>query len=188
MPRLITTIALRIKIQLGLVVLGGVLLLPNLSEAMEIRQEMYPFQMSVTRDVSCQTFVIDDLPSFRIFPRANCCLPVTYFALGSSTLPLAAGGRILTGLKRCGITQQNSLVVTGHTCEFGPERLNQALSRQRAEAVAALLQKNGFNVAMVQGKGSHETISNEPGEFSVNRRVEIDLQHDSAPPSLLSEH
>jgi len=188
MPRHTSTIALRTKLRPGLIVLAGILLLPTLPEAMEIRQEMYRFQMSVTREVSCETFVIADLPSFRIFPRISCCLPVAYFELGSSILPLAAGGQILSGLKRCGITQKNPLVVTGHTCEFGPEQLNQALSRQRAEAVTALLLKNGFNVARVQGKGSEETISDEPGEFSVNRRVEIDLQHYSAQPSFLSEH
>lgn len=188
MPSLISTIALRMKLRPRIIVLAGVLLLPTLPEAMEIRQEIYGFQMSVTRDVSCETFVIVDLPSFKIFPRASCCLPVAYFELGSSILPLTAAGQILSGLKRCRITQKDPLAITGHTCEFGPEQLNQALSQQRAEAVAALLLKNGFNVARVLGKGSQETISNEPGEFSVNRRVEIDLQHYSAPPSFLSEH
>lgn len=173
---------------IGLILLAGILLLPTLPQATEIRQEMYRFAMNMTQEVTCETFVIDEYPPFKTLPRVSCYLPVGHFELGSAVLSDAAGDSILSGLRRCGISQDAPLVVTGHTCEFGPEELNQTLSQQRAGAVAALLMKNGFHVAMTQGKGSQETISHDPSEFSVNRRVEITLQQHTAPPSFPPAH
>lgn len=164
------------------------LLTPTLPEAMEIRQDFYRFVMSMTQDVTCKTFVIDEYPPFATLPRANCYLPVVHFELGSAVLSPTAGENIISGLRRCGISQADPVVVTGHTCEFGPEKLNQSLSLKRAEAAATFLLKNGFHVAMTQGKGSQETFSHDPSEFSVNRRVEITLQQHAAPPSFSPAH
>ena len=144
--------------------------------------------MFETQDVNCETFVIDEFPPFKTLPRASCYLPVVHFELGRVVLSAAVGENIISGLRRCGISHNDPLVVTGHTCEFGPEKLNQVLSQQRAENVADLLLKHGFHVAMAQGKGSQETISHDPDEFSVNRRVEISLQQHTVPPSFHSGH
>lgn len=188
-PPIIFTITLNMKYLIGSILVAGILLSPTLPQAMEIRQEIYRFAMNMTQEVTCETFVIDEYPPFKTSPRVSCSLPVGRFELGSAVLSAAAGERIVSGLRRCGISQDDPLVVTGHTCEFGPEELNQTLSQQRAGAVAALLRKNGFHVAMTQGKGSQETISHDSGKFSVNRRVEIALQQRIAPlPSFPPAH
>jgi hypothetical protein len=62
------------------------------------------------------------------------------------------------------------LYLTGYTCSLGIENQNLKLSRHRAETVAALLRKNGYKVASVEGKGM--IYGSNPEK---NRRVEIRL-------------
>lgn len=82
----------------------------------------------------------------------------------------------MSGLTRCDVTNDTPLVITGYTCVLGSDQYNHNLSRQRANQVATLLQKHGFTVSSVQGKGSQNPISQKRDEFSMNRRVEIEIR------------
>ena len=79
---------------------------------------------------------------------------LVHFQLGSAVVAPAEAESLMTGLRKCGITKNTPLVVTGHTCPLGPEQINQDLSLQRAKAVAGLLRDWGFTVAEVAGRGS----------------------------------
>jgi outer membrane protein OmpA-like peptidoglycan-associated protein len=91
---------------------------------------------------------------------------VVYFDLGSARLSPDAGKQLLMDLRKCCAT--SPLYLTGYTCSIGSENQNLKLSRNRAEAVAVLLRRNGFKVASVKGKGM--MFGNTPES---NRRVEI---------------
>ncbi|TAJ86499.1 OmpA family protein [bacterium] len=62
------------------------------------------------------------------------------------------------------------ITVVGHTCDLGKKELNDRLSLQRAERVAAILREHGIVVAEVVGKGSCCPRST---DRRLNRRVEI---------------
>lgn len=62
------------------------------------------------------------------------------------------------------------VTVVGHTCDLGKKDLNDRLSLQRAERVAAILKEHGIVVAEVLGKGSCCPRST---DRRLNRRVEI---------------
>ena len=155
--------------------LAVLLLVPFFAESMDIHQESYTFRMNVTRDATCNTFVIAEELSAKSLPTVGCRLSLTLFDVGSSVLSPSAASAILSDLRKCKIQPDDSLQVTGYTCSLGPEKLNQELAQQRAEIVAALLLENGFTVAKVQGAGSQNLVTNDPQELFINRRVEIDL-------------
>ena len=155
--------------------IAAVLPVPLLAKTLDIYQEPYTFRMNVTRDITCNTFVIAEERSEKRLPTISCRLSLVYFALGSSTISPAASTSILSDLRRCSIKQEDPLRVTGYTCSLGPERLNQELARQRAETVATLLRCSGFTVAEAKGAGSKDPITSDPREVFINRRVEIDL-------------
>ncbi|MCL7489391.1 MAG: OmpA family protein [Desulfobulbaceae bacterium] len=151
------------------------LLMPSLSKAKEIRQESFKYHMNMARDISCLTFVIGefDTPGKRV--AADCRLFVVHFQLGSATLSPFEAETIISRLNACGITRSAPLVITGYTCELGPDHLNQTLSLQRARAVAGYLQSHGFAATAVQGRGSNHPRTENPDEFFRNRRVEIQV-------------
>ncbi|MDP3696203.1 MAG: OmpA family protein [Desulfocapsaceae bacterium] len=93
---------------------------------------------------------------------------MVYFDLGSAWLSTDASSELLKDLREC--CAACPLYLTGYTCSLGVESQNQKLSRHRAETVAALLRRNGYKVASVEGKGIIYG-SNPEG----NRRVEIKL-------------
>lgn len=155
--------------------LAAIYMVPTLAEPMDIHQELYNLKMNVTQDMTCNTFVIAEERSEKIIPTIRCRLSLVYFALGSSTISPVASTSILSDLRRCAIKPEDSLRVTGYTCNLGSERLNQELAKQRAETVAALLRGNGFTVTEVKGGGSRNPISDDPREVFINRRVEIGL-------------
>jgi outer membrane protein OmpA-like peptidoglycan-associated protein len=95
---------------------------------------------------------------------------VVYFDLGSARLSPDAGKQLLMDLRKCCAT--SPLYLTGYTCSIGSEKQNLKLSKNRAEAVAAMLRRNGFKVASVkgEGKGKGMMFGNTPES---NRRVEI---------------
>jgi outer membrane protein OmpA-like peptidoglycan-associated protein len=152
----------------------SMLLIPACLMAMEIRQDIYRFQMGVSRDVTCNTFVIaSSLPHKKNRPVTS-RLSVTPFTLGSSVLSQAAAENILLDLQKGGVTKNTSLTVTGHTCRLGPEKFNQTLSLQRAQTVADFLKKHEFTVTAVQGKGSTDPVTQKSTELYQNRRVVIE--------------
>jgi len=163
------------KIKTILAALFILILLPAISGAMEIKQEPYTFQMAMVRDVTTNTFVIDGRKSFKDVPAYRCNIAQVLFELGSAVLQPMAAETLLSDLKQCqGLDM--TLQVTGHACRLGPEQLNQILSRQRAEIVARFLQEHGFAVASVQGKGAGQPVTDDPGEYFKNRRVEITVR------------
>ena len=169
------------KILLTFALLVSILPVPIFSEAMEIRQEMYRINMSVTQNVSYETFVIDEdtfsgqLPNDHIQLSTCSKLPVVHFKFGSSVIAPAEGNIILAALKQLRVTPNTPLIITGYTCELGPDNYNRTLSLQRAKAVANLLRTHGLTVATVQGRGSENPITHDPQELYRNRRVEIEL-------------
>ena len=139
---------------------------------LEIRQDFYSYPPVINTPVQIphhQTFIIDGRPSFYAEPESR-PLPVVYFDLGSARLSPDAGKQLLMDLRKC--CPASPLYLTGYTCSIGSENQNLKLSRNRAEAVAAMLRKNGFKVASVkgEGKGKGMMYGNTPES---NRRVEI---------------
>jgi len=156
-------------------ILLAALLIPSLSRAMEIRQGSYRYHMNMARDITCMTFVIGDfdVPVHRV--AAVCRSILVHFQLGSAVLTAVEAESILSRLKACGITRSTPLAVTGYTCKLGPDQLNQTLSLQRARTVAGFLQNHGFAAAAVQGRGSQHPLTDNPDDFYMNRRVEIQV-------------
>lgn len=166
------------KTALIIFVLTLLLKVPALAVAMDIHQEPFTFRTDMTKDITCNTFVITEA-SERL-PAVRCRLSMAHFELGSAVLSPGAASTILADLTKCQITPGEYLRITGHTCSLGPERLNRDLSRLRAEAVADLLRQNGFTVGEVQGAGSQCPITDVPAEMELNRRVEIDILSSTA--------
>jgi len=163
------------KIKIILSALITLFMFPAISGALEIRQELYTYQMAMVRDVTTDTFVISEREPSGHIPAYRCHIAQVLFELGSAVLRPMAAETLLSDLKQCqGLDM--ALQVTGHACRLGPEQLNQILSRQRAEAVARFLQEHDFAVASVQGKGAGQPVTNDPGEFFKNRRVEITVR------------
>ena len=154
----------------------SMLLIPELSGALEIRQEPYTYQMAMVRDVTMDTFVIGEQePFLKDVPAYRCRVAQVLFDLGSAVLQPMAAETLLSDLKQCqGLNM--TLQVTGHACRLGPEQVNQILSLQRAGTVARFLKDHGFTVATIQGKGSQQPVTDDPKEYFKNRRVEITVQ------------
>ena len=103
--------------------------------------------------------------------RPACIMPTVYFELGSATaLDLAD---TISALRTCGVTTTTPLLVIGHACDLGPEEFNRELSRQRAETVAALLATYGFTRISVIALGDTSSVTADPDQRHLNRRVEI---------------
>ena len=137
---------------------------------LEIRQDFYGYIPAIYTPVQIpihQTFIIAGRPSFFAEPKSR-PFPVVYFDLGSASLSPDAGNKLLRDLRDC--CAACPLYLTGYTCSIGIESQNLKLSRNRAEAVATMLRRNGFNVASAEGKGMIDSSSPES-----NRRVEIKL-------------
>ena len=111
-------------------------------------------------------------------PACDSALAATlFFDWDSIVLPTNADETIsfVTANKEaCG---WNRFSITGHTDRSGSDSYNDALSRSRAEAVAAKMQASGLSASalMVSGRGEAEPkVSTADGERNpTNRRVEI---------------
>jgi len=180
-PPIVSATTVSMKILLTFALLVSTLPVPIFSEAMDIRQEMYGVKMSVTQNVSHETFVIDgDSTPGRSSGdqiRLSTCykLPAVHFKFDSSDLTPAEGNSLIAALKHLRVTRNTPLVITGYTCKLGPDHYNRTLSLQRAKAVADFLQTHGFTVATVQGRGPENPLTHKPQELYRNRRVEIEL-------------
>jgi len=165
------------KTKIILSALISMLLIPEFSGALEIRQEPYTYQMAMARDVTMDTFVIGEREQFlKDVPAYRCRIAQVLFDLGSAVLQPKSAETLLSDLKRCEGLDMASLHVIGHACQLGPEKFNQILSRQRARTVARFLQEHGFAVATIQAKGSQQPVTDDPKEYFKNRRVEITLR------------
>jgi outer membrane protein OmpA-like peptidoglycan-associated protein len=136
---------------------------------LEIRQDLYNYSPVINTPVQIpihQTFVIERQPSFYARPKTR-PFPVVHFDLGSASLSQEASNKLLIDLREC--CAACPLYLIGYTCSLGGESQNQKLSSRRAEAVSALLQKNGYKVVSVEGKGMIF------GDNPENRKVEIRL-------------
>lgn len=159
-------------------ILSGILFLMTTHVAFgahEIREEMYEYDRMLTQSVSCVTFVIAEEPTARKL-KAACYISTVPFELGSAVLSAVAKRKILIDLRRCVLSSKSPVTVTGHTCTLGSEKLNEALSLQRAEEVASFLQEHGFTAATIEGKGSQISLTESATELYKNRRVEITQQ------------
>jgi outer membrane protein OmpA-like peptidoglycan-associated protein len=135
-----------------------------------VRQDEYSYSHPEKKPVVIpqhDTFVMKAQPSFLGRPEGH-PFPVAFFDLGSSSLTYEASNKLLRDLQECCLSCP--LYLTGYTCSLGKEGQNQKLSRQRAEAVAALLRKNGYKVVSVEGKGM--VYGSNPAS---HRKVEIRL-------------
>ncbi|MDR3715916.1 MAG: OmpA family protein [Puia sp.] len=102
-------------------------------------------------------------------------LPTAHFQLGSDILSTAERQSVLDGLRRCPVSENTPLRVTGYTCSLGSEQENRTLSLHRAWAVANVLRVHGYTVKDedIQGKGEESPLTDNPKDFNINRRVEI---------------
>ncbi|HIP40584.1 MAG TPA: OmpA family protein [Desulfocapsa sulfexigens] len=162
-----------------------------------IKQEPYTYQMDVTQTVTTDTFVIiegsrsntrTDTKAYSKKDKslaiekkdtstsrkalATAVLSTCLFQFDSPVLIPSEIDKTLSILSKKNL-QNTPLAVTGYTCSLGPKKYNQALSLQRAKAVADLLRRHDFTVATVQGKGSQNPVTNDPQQFRLNRRVTI---------------
>jgi len=159
--------------------LTTLLLHPSPFWAREIRQEPFSFIQTVRYPVQ-DTFIVtgatrrNELACQHAVGKdqVSCQLSVVPFKLGSVELVPTESDRLMTGLQRCMVTPATGLIVTGHACVIGQESRNVALSRQRAESVAAALRSRGYTVTEVHGVGSRHPIAG-PGHLELNRRVEV---------------
>ena len=183
------------KILLTLAILPGILIPPlgQTNQINTINQETYTFQMDVTQTVTLDTFVITEgnKPDNEMYSPKDkkldstkngisisrktlkTAVPTTcLFQFDSPVLIPSQIDKILTFLSKTNL-KNTPLAVTGYTCSLGPKEYNQALSLQRAEAVADFLQTHDFVIATVQGKGARNPVTNDPHQFYLNRRVTI---------------
>ncbi len=156
-----------------LLTLATALLISTSSGAVEIRQEPYLFQTTMTRNVTSDTFVISEQQKIHKLPIITMQIPLVYFELGSAVLAPASAATILSGLQRAGISRKTPLSVTGYTCVRGTTFRNNELSSERATTVAGFLRDHGFTVATAEGMGASRPITRKPEELYKNRRVEI---------------
>ncbi|KAB0644077.1 OmpA family protein [Burkholderia latens] len=102
------------------------------------------------------------------------------FATGQATLTPAARTSLDKLLGEREDRTYTQVTITGHTDSVGSDASNLALSKRRAQTVAAYLKAHGLNAQSVSvtGRGSADPIaSNATAEGRAsNRRVEISLQ------------
>lgn len=154
--------------------------------ALEIRQENYLYPMPLCQDVQVDTFVISAqaLPTTQkktamtfkqqaaaASPSLFTNLVTLNFSINSSEIDPGERNKMLTKLAEGAIAKNTPLVVSGYTCQKGPEDYNIWLSNERATAVAKLLEKEGYTVIQIEGKGEMELLS--ANDDSSNRRVEV---------------
>jgi len=111
---------------------------------------------------------------------------VLHFANGKSKLPpagLKAIDKVATSL--LAFPGEYTLVVTGHTSSVGKPAFNRALSKRRADAVAAELTAAGIPADSIQAVGAgpdRPVATNKTAKGQArNRRVEIEIKAEGHP-------
>jgi outer membrane protein OmpA-like peptidoglycan-associated protein len=164
---------MKIKNQTIFLTMIATLLLPVAPEAGEIRQELYEFQMHITKTTTCTTFVITDSTKVNKSTAENVHLSMIPFELGSAVLSPTAAQALLIDMQNHEIDQHTPLVITGYSCELGSKQYNFMLSRQRGLAVVNFLKNQGYTVTTLRAKGEADPITTNPEELFKNRRVEV---------------
>ncbi|SHO52052.1 OmpA family protein [Desulfopila aestuarii] len=163
------------------------MILPIISQGatLEISKEEYVYQMELTQNVSVETFVISHVAKQKasleegpFFERSSASSfarftkpIIVYFQIDNPVISSLEFQKIRSGLLTQNISRKTPLVVTGYTCQKGPARFNEWLSIERAKAVGAVLRKEGYTVARVEGRGAANLVSK--NYYPINRRVEI---------------
>ncbi len=142
---------------------------------MEIRQQEFTFDMIITQNAECHTFIITEGSTSITHLSENCQMLMIYFQKENSSLSPEVAREIVAKIRKNGVLPNTPLVITGYTCELGTDKLNQALSQKRARTVSEMLRGHGYSTIKVQGKGAQNPISSVPQEFYKNRRVEIEI-------------
>ena len=155
----------------------------NQDEKLIIRQDAYIYKAPCVQNIRTDTFVIErdkqakekkkiltgQIPS-KLF-RSNSIVAIHYFAFDSSRITAADAEKILQSIPPS--ARQYKLDVIGYTCSIGSAEYNKKLSKQRAQAVAALLSKHGYKIMSIRGAG--EVSSNSTLTRS-NRKVVIKVR------------
>ncbi|MCG2747320.1 MAG: OmpA family protein [Desulfobulbaceae bacterium] len=163
------------QIQKIILIGGTCFMLTSPAFGLEIRQDFYNYPLVINTPVEIpihQTFIIARQPSFYARPESRRperrSFSVVFFDLGSAWLSPEASKKLLMELRECCVACP--LYITGYTCSIGIESQNLELSRSRAEVVATMLRRNGYQVASAEGKGMiYGSI------LESNRKVEIKL-------------
>ena len=159
------------------------LLFPGMSVGsdLKIKQEGYRYKMPYTQNVYKNTFVISPAsepkqpdspePVEAVYAEEFTDPIVVYFEIDSQMITPAEASKIRDELRTLEVPPNAPLVVTGFTCKKGSDHINERLSNARARAVARFLDKEGYNVAIVEGRGADPLVSEM--HHPLNRRVEI---------------
>lgn len=137
-------------------------------------QQQRELQSLLTNEQANQELRIDRLPdgSLRLGVASEASFDVGSAQLKSQFLP--SFQKIADVLKRY---DKTIVYVIGHTDSTGSDSLNQRLSEQRADAVAAYLNARGVDAARLrtEGRGEREPIADNSTEQGrrQNRRVDI---------------
>lgn len=136
----------------------------------QVKEGLYPDQM-------CEELKQSGFKCMGFKPALNFSLPATRFALGSSELSEALKVQLdvfATVLKERPANGPEIRIV-GHADASGTEEVNNALSRQRAQAVKSYLIAQGVQpkLLVVHGDGARRLADPANPLGSVNRRVEI---------------
>ncbi len=157
----------------------------SLGTDLEIRQETYLYQIPFAQDVFAETFVISTASKQAPVKVAISSQPsqltpdpilhftdpiIVHFQFDSTEISPTERIKLLSLLHEFEIPQNAPLTVTGFTCKMGPAEFNIWLSKERAKAVSALLEKEGYTVAKIEGKGAMDLVSE---HNAPNRRVKI---------------
>ncbi|MCP5396246.1 MAG: OmpA family protein [Sphingomonadaceae bacterium] len=108
---------------------------------------------------------------------------VINFRSGSAYMPessLAVVDEVASALKGCA---GMAIAVGGHTDATGSAEINQRLSQERADAVAAALAERGVDAARITATGYGSSKPKVPGDGAndANRRIEFTLGNAAAP-------
>ncbi len=98
-----------------------------------------------------------------------CVTPAIRFDFDSAVLKDNETSKILASLNR--MKRAGAVIVKGYTCNIGSKEYNDRLALQRAQAVAAYLEKHGVKPLGVVGDGKCCYVSDDCNE---NRRVEVE--------------
>ena len=161
--------------------------LPALSPGadLEIRQEIYHYQVPFAEVIPSETFVIsnaseqvpvktiisEESTQAALAPAPFFSNPIiVHFQFDSAEINPAERTKLLSLLHAYEVSQTTPLTVSGFTCKIGPAEFNIWLSNERAKAVSALLEEEGYTIANIEGKGATDLTTEQNGP---NRRVEI---------------
>ena len=121
----------------------------------------------------CQT-----LGSSSFYPIPTIRADITLFKTDSAELNKVAQASLTQWWKKVSGSYTGAIQITGHTDSRGREVYNQALSENRAKAVAEFLTSLGLDASKITllAKGEHEPRIQEIDEFTrqLNRRVSVE--------------